>query len=223
MRIHHLLAACAVGAAFAASAHASSAQTSTRTSALTLTQAERARVTAAVLADERVRNMVGPNPRVYVGAPLYDKNQGATTSGRAAVAVRRVSVLLYDPRGNRAARAYTNAAGAVQNVEQIPPTDVGIQPEDTTDALQILRQSAQVQRAIPGLERFRPEPASGAPPPPNTYVAQLLPVHSTDPHDPCNADRCADVIFRTPNGYLTVGAHVDLTKRTAEIAGEGRK
>jgi hypothetical protein len=188
-----------------------------------VSQAERARVTARVLADDRVRSLVGANPRIYVGAPVFEKPAGATTSARAAAAIRRVSVLLYDPKANRAARALTSSDGTVQNVEQIPATDVGIMPEDTTDALQILRDNSQVQRAIPRLERFRPEPADGSPPPLRSYVAQLLPVHSTDPHDPCSTDRCADVIFRTPSGYLTVGAHVDLTKRTAELTGEGRR
>jgi hypothetical protein len=216
MRIHHLLAACAVSAAFAATVQASSAQTSARTSAFTLSADERTVISRRVVADQRVTALVGTNPRVYVGAPYFDKAQ-LLAAGRGG-AVRRVSVLLYDRQGNRAARAIATADGALERVEQIPPNEVGIQPEDEVEALALVRQNAQIRRAIPDVDRFRPGRASRT-----AYVMQLLPVRGSDPKDPCTADRCADVIFRTPTGYLTIGAHVDLTRRTAEIMGEGSR
>jgi hypothetical protein len=49
------------------------------------------------------------------------------------------------------------------------------------------------------------------------FAAQALPLRSTNPRDPCSTDRCLDLIFRTEEGYLSVRAHVDLTKRTATI------
>jgi hypothetical protein len=220
MRIPVVLAASTAIAVIASAAPPCGAQSRATASAFTLTAAESTRIAARVLADDRVRNLVGSKPRVYVGAPTYDKPQAAAAS--AAAAARRVSVLLYDPASNRAARATIGPNGTVTSVDQIPPTEVGIQPEDGPDALAVIRRNEQVRRAIPNFDRFRPEPATGFASP-KDYVAQLLPVRSSDPKDPCHADRCAAVLFRTPRGYLVVGATVDLTKRTAELSGEGRK
>jgi hypothetical protein len=89
------------------------------------------------------------------------------------------------------------------------------------DALALVRSNAAARRAIPTIDQFQPQ-TPGVRAPREAYVAQMLPLRSTDPKDPCTRDRCADLIFRTPRGYLSVRAHVDFTRRSVDVEGPRR-
>jgi hypothetical protein len=47
-------------------------------------------------------------------------------------------------------------------------------------------------------------------------------LRSSNRSDPCAIDRCLDLIFRTPKGYLPLRVHVDLTRRNAVLLRGGR-
>ncbi len=224
MRIHVLAVACAMSAATATTAPAGAQSTGTppastesnaANSALIVSTAERAQVARAVAADARVQRLVGPNPRVIVGEPIFDKNEPAG----AAAPGRHIPVVLFNPRTNRAATALSSANGQVSNVASIAAVLVPFTTEDLNDALTLVRRNAAGNR-ISNLDQYRPD--TGAPESSDAYVAQFLPVRGGIRSDPCYADRCADVIFRSPSGYLPLRAHTDLTKRTVQIEGVRR-
>jgi hypothetical protein len=188
-----------------------------------LAATERARLTARVIGDARVRALVGAQPRTIVSDPVPDKNEADrfTYDSNAPVPSRRIVVTLFDPRTNRAARAQVGAEGRIISVQRIAANNVPFTADDASDALAIARASDTAQRAIPNLAEFRLH-VSGTPLSPTENVAQFLPVRSVAPKDPCAADRCGDLVFRTPAGYLSVRAHVDLTRRTVSVEGARR-
>ena len=210
MRIHLLAAACAFAAAAATAAQPAGAQSTTAASALTVSTSERAQIAKSVAADPRVQKLVGANPRVIVGEPIFDKTEAAG----AALPARHIPVVLFNPQTNRAATALSSN-GQVSNVASIAPVLVPFTTEDLNDALGLVKKNAGDR--IPNLDRYRAD--TGAAASSDAYVAQMLPVRGGDKSDPCFADRCADVIFRSPNGYLPLRAHTDLTKRTVSIEG----
>jgi hypothetical protein len=73
--------------------------------------------------------------------------------------------------------------------------------EDAEQALALAKSDAGVRRAVGDtLERYELlESGSEARVP---FIAQALPLRSSDPRDLCSIDRCLDLIFRTENGYL---------------------
>ena len=218
MRIH-LAAACALCAAAVFAAPPAGAQsaapaaadlTVTAGSALTVNSTERALIARRVAADARVQKLVGPNPRVIVGEPIFDKNE---TPGRALV--RSVPVVLFNPQTNRAATALSSADGQVSSVASLAAVLVPFTVQDLNDALTLVRRNAGTR--IANLDSYRAD--TGSPASSDAFIAQLLPVRGATKSDPCFADRCADVVFRSPSGYLPLRAHVDLTKHTVSFEG----
>jgi hypothetical protein len=185
---------------------------------------ERSAVERTVLSDARIRELVGPgHPRVIVTPLEPDKAEAeAFLEGRSQAApTRRVAVVLFDPRANRAARAHVVLpANRILAVERLAAADVPFGPEDGRDALALAKQDAAVRRAVGDtLERYELlEPGSDAP---VVFAAQMLPLRSTGPNDPCRAGRCVALIFRTESGYLPFRVHVDLTRRTVQVVQGG--
>ena len=185
---------------------------------------ERKVILTRVAADPRLRELVGEAPtRTIVGEPILEKAEleRYLTQVDAPAPTRRFSVVVFDAKSNRAARAYVAADGSIARAEAIPAGDVPFTGEDVRDALAIARTNDAVRRRVPNLDRFTPQ-TPGVRAARDAFVAQLLPLRGTDPNDPCTRDRCADLIFRTPTGYLSVRAHVDLTRRSADVNGGPR-
>lgn len=188
-----------------------------------LAGAERERVLRGVTSNARVRDLVGAKPRAIVSDPLPDKGEAQhyALDANAPAPIRLVTITLLDPQTNRAARVAVDTDGRIRNIVRIDAGDVPFTYDDAAEALSLVRASAPANRAIPRLQEFRLH-RSGSPIAATDRLAQLLPLRSADPRDACAHDRCADLIFGTPAGYLSVRAHVDLSKRTVVIEGASR-
>ena len=200
--------------------HSRGAQESPARSKQSLTSDERSVIERAVLEDKRVRQIVGEEkPRVLTSDAQIDKAEAeAFLAGKTdKQPARRVTVVVFNPKTNRAARVLVSIEESrILEVQEIKAEEVPFSREDAEDALALAKDSPEVRRAVGGrLDQFTIlESGSDARVP---FAAQALPLRSTNPRDPCSTDRCLDLIFRTEEGYLSVRAHVDLTKRTATI------
>ena len=139
-----------------------------------------------------------------------------------AAPARRVRVIAVNPLTNQASRAVVSLTDArVLSFENFPASDVPFTSEEANQALALAKSDPAVQRAIGDhLDRYQilESGSEGRVP----WVAQVLPMRSTDPRDLCSVDRCVDIIFRTESGYLPFRAHVDLTIGAVELRGGGR-
>ena len=193
-------------------------------SPIALTTEERLKVEQAVVAEPRVRAIIGEGqPRVVTSAVEVDKAEAeAFLAGRTPTPpTRRVTVLLINPQTQQAAKALVEPAqNRVLSVESIAALDIPFLRDDADRALALAKADPNVRRAVGDtLERYEIlESGSDARVP---YAAQALPLRSSDPRDVCSVDRCLDLIFRTENGYLPLRAHVNLTKGTVEVHGGG--
>ena len=185
-----------------------------------LTAEERTALEGAVLSDKRVRQIFGEEkPRFIITEAETDKAEAeaflaGTTEKRPS---RRVSVALFDPKTNRAAHVTVLfEERRILEVQEIKAEDVPLSREDAEDAFSLAKANAELRRALgERMEQFQlADPSKDVRDP---YVAEALPLRSTNPRDPCSKDRCLDLIFRTEEGYLPFRAHVDLTKRTVRL------
>jgi hypothetical protein len=187
-----------------------------------MTTDERLAVERSVVADARVRAIIGEGqPRVTTTAVEVDKAEAeAFLAGQTTTPpTRRVTVVLTNPQTQQAARALIDPSqNRVLAVESIAAADIPFVRDDADQALALAKADPNVRRAVGDtLDRYELlESGSDARIP---YAVQALPLRSTDPRDVCSVDRCIDLIFRTENGYLPLRAHVDLTRRTVEIHG----
>jgi hypothetical protein len=139
-----------------------------------------------------------------------------------------VTALVLDPAGTAARRVVVLPAenNRVVSVEQVPPAAVPFTEDDLSAAWALAQRDLTMQRALGGESgRFRPlsAAASNLAAAPEPYAVEALPLRSMDPKDPCSRDRCLDLIFRTPDGYLPTRAHVNLTRQTVVAQGTGRQ
>jgi hypothetical protein len=189
-----------------------------------LTIEEHAAIERTTLADPRVRSAVGAGQtRVVTAQVEIDKAEAeAFLAGTSATPpTRRVHVFVLNAQTNKAARVVVAPTqNQVLTVEAVRAADVPFVRDDADQALALVKASADMRRAIGGdLDKFViVDSGSDARAP---FAAQILPLRSTAPSDPCSNDRCVDVIFRTENGYLGVRAHVDLTRRTVSTVQGG--
>jgi hypothetical protein len=173
------------------------------------------RLGAVVLRDPRIRQLVGPQARLYFGDPSYDKAAEEAFLNGSSDAPPRLQIDVLAVSATGAARALAGFDGRILAVEAVRPTDVPLQDEDVAAALTIAQRNERLQAILrQGLARFRPARA-GEEYPSTAYVAEPLPLRSSDPRDPCSGDRCLELIFRTPEGYLPIRVQVDLTRGTA--------
>jgi len=187
-----------------------------------LSPLERTSAQRIVVNDSRVRSLIGAGEaRVIVGEAEVDKSEAERyLSGESATPpTRHVSILVFNPATNQAARTLVVlGAPQIESVERIDPVNVPFTREDADDALALAKRDAAVRRAIgDAVDRFtlvEPGQDTG-----KAFVAQLLPVLSSDPHDACHVDRCLDLIFRGERGYLSTRAHIDLSKRSVTVEG----
>jgi hypothetical protein len=181
-----------------------------------LSAAQQERLAAVVLANPEIRRLVGPGARVYFSTPEFDKEATeAFLNGSTDVPPRPlVNVLAVSPRGAARARVALDNGRAVR-VEPVAAVDVPILDEDVARALALAQRSARTGiRMGPMLERFQPARA-GVEYPPTAYIAEPLPLRSSNPRDPCSRDRCLELVFRTPQGYLPLRIQVNLTRGRA--------
>jgi hypothetical protein len=221
----------AVAVAFAANwwcleaALAQAPSAATAGSVAPMTTAERLAVENAALSDARVRAIVGAGqPRVITTGVEVDKTEAeAFLAGRSTTPPRRlVSMVLFNPQTNQAAHALvTTSENRVISAESIAASDIPYVRDDADQALALAKADAGVRRAVGDtLDRYEIlESGNEARIP---FAAQALPLRSSDPRDVCSADRCLDLIFRTESGYLSMRAHVNLTRRTVEVHGGGQ-
>lgn len=180
-------------------------------------------VVKTLTSSQRVQALLGVGPRrVAMGEPQVAKAQAERflAGETAAPPARTVSVLLFNPVTNRAARALVSLNdGRIISVVRVDPANVPIFREDVDDAFAIAKQNAAVRRALgDNIGRYHVVESGGDTGAP--FAVQALPIRTSDPRDPCHADRCLDLIFRGERGYLPIRAHVDLRKHavTAEEA-----
>jgi len=191
-----------------------------------LTTEEKATAERTALSYPRIQALLGVGqPRVVTAEVEPDKSEAENfLAGRsAALPPRRAVVVLSNTQQTKAVRALVALPqNQVLAVERIQPADVPLVRDDAEQALALAKASPEVRRAVGDtLDRFAilaPGSEERAP-----YAVQMLPVVGTGRNDPCRADRCVDLIFRTENGYLPLRAHVDLTQRTVAVHGGGRR
>ncbi|HKF71564.1 MAG TPA: hypothetical protein VKB68_07435 [Stellaceae bacterium] len=185
-----------------------------------LTPDERSLVERITLADERIRSAVGAGQvRVITAQVELDKSEAeAFLAGTSSTPpTRRVTVFVLGAQTNKAVRALVAPAqNRVLAVEPLSASDVPFVRDDADQALALVKANAGVRSAVGAdLDKFVVvDSGSDARVP---FAAQILPLRSTAPNDPCTRDRCVDVLFRTENGYLGIRAHVDLTTRAVSV------
>ena len=191
-----------------------------------ITAEEKAAAERAVLSYSRIQTLLGAGqPRVVTTEVEPDKGEAENfLAGRSATPpTRRVVVVMSNPQTSKAVRALVAVPqNQVIAVESIRPADIPLVRDDAEQALALAKANPQLRQAVGDtIDRYTIlEPGSQAQVP---FAAQVLPVTSTSRNDPCAANRCVDLIFRTENGYLPVRAHVDLTRRTVAVHGGGRR
>jgi hypothetical protein len=201
---------------------------------LTLSAEQRAGIESAVRANPQVQATFRGSQagavaaRVLVGAPEVDKAeaQAFLTGDRVQPPAMRVTALVLNPAGTVARRVVVLPAenNRVVSVEQVPPAAVPFSEDDLAAAWALTQREPTVQRALGGESgRFRTLSAAAGAAAPEPYAVEALPLRSTDPKDPCSRDRCLDLIFRTPDGYLSTRAHVNLTRQTVAAQGTERQ
>jgi hypothetical protein len=187
---------------------------------MTLTAQEKSLMQNTVLSDGRVQQVMGAGQsRVIVSEAQVDKTEAlAFMRGETEKPpTHRVHVLVFNPKTNRATHAFVALEqNTVLSVEALDPSQVPLFPEDAADALALAKASPEVRRAVGGsLDQFVIlESGSSASPP---FAAQAMRLRSADPHDPCAADRCLALIFRTAEGYLSLRVEVNLNRHTVAV------
>jgi hypothetical protein len=183
---------------------------------------ERATAEKAVLSDPRIRAIVGAE-QLRVASSDVEVDKGEAESFLAGTSERppgrRVAVVAFNMRTNKAARAVVSVPqNEVLAVEPAAPTDMPLVRDDADQALALAKASPDLRRAVgDSLDRYTIlEPGSDERVP---FAAQVLPLRNSNPKDACSVDRCLALIFRTENGYLSLHAQVDLTKRTVIVQG----
>jgi len=182
-----------------------------------LSDTQRSRLEATLIARPEVRAAVRGTPRVRYSAPEYDKAEvEAYVTGQTAVApTPHVEVLILGAQGSGARATVALSDQRVLSVTPIAPGDAPFVDEDIAEALGLAREAASARAALGrSLDGFVPAQARRVYPR-ETLLAEALPLRSSDPKDPCSRDRCLELIFRTPEGYLPVRVQVNLTRRTS--------
>jgi hypothetical protein len=189
---------------------------------ISMTSEERSLVERTALTDPRVRRIVGEEkPQVLVSEPQVDKAEAeaflAGTTDKPPSHL--VTVVVFNPKTDRAVRVFIwFERHSIMEVQEIKATDVPLSRADAEAALALAKASPDIRRIVGDrLDQFVILDSGGDAHVP--FAAQVLPVATTDPNDPCFADRCLELIFRTETGYLPVRAYVDLTRRTVKPAG----
>jgi hypothetical protein len=194
-------------------------------SAPTATAEERAATERALLADPRIAGIVGPGqPRVVIGGAEINKQEAEAflEGGRSTPPSRDIYAMVINPRTNQAARiVYSVAENRVLAVERAMPSSIPLTHDDVEQALGLAKANPEFRQAVGvTLDEFKVlDPGSENTVP---YAVQALPLRSSNRSDPCAIDRCLDLIFRTPKGYLPLRVHVDLTRRNAVLLRGGR-
>jgi hypothetical protein len=182
-----------------------------------VTSVERERVGTLVLAHPQVRQfLAGEAARLHYGPPEYDKAEVEAYIHHQTdrPPVPRVRVLAVG-RTRAAVATVSLSDQRVLEVRAIAAADAPLFDEDVDEALALVRASGPAKEAVgPDLSRFQPAHA-GQEYPPDAYVAEPLPLRSSSSQDVCSRNRCLDLIFRTPRGYLPLRVQVDLTARSA--------
>jgi hypothetical protein len=201
-------------------------QTTTTQSAarqtMPMTSEEKTLVERTVLSDERVRRVVGAEkPQVLVSEAHVDKAEAEAFLAGATdkPPTHLVTVVAFNTKTNRAVQTLMSLEQRrILEVQEIKATEVPLSREDADEALVLAKASPDVRRIVGNrLDQFVIlEPGNDAR---VALAAQVLPVASTNPNDPCSVDRCLELIFRTETGYLPVRAGVDLTRHTVKLAG----
>ena len=179
--------------------------------------ADQQRMSALVLANPEIRRIVGSaDARLHFSTPEFDKAElDAFLSGSTDAPPRlQVNVLAVSATGAARARL-TFENGRVVDVQPVPAAELPFFDGDVARALALAQRGERTRAALgASLSRFEPARA-GQEYPPTAYIAEPLPVRSSDPRDPCSRDRCLELVFRTPTGYLPYRVQVNLTRGTA--------
>lgn len=182
---------------------------------------QRAGIERVILANPDIRTAF-PDGRLRViisqPEPVKSESQAFLTGQRVEPPSSYVTVLVLDSTRNVARRVTVSQQGnRVLSVQPVEPNMVPFGEEDLIAAWGLAQRNPELQRFLTGYAgRFRPlAPASEAVEP---FAVEPLPLRSIDPKDLCTRDRCLDLIFRTPDGYLPLRAHVNLTRGTVTVA-----
>jgi|SRR2546430_4970935 len=188
-----------------------------------ITSEDSAAIDRAMLADARVRAIVGAGrPRTILATPQLDKEEveAFLEDSLRPPPTARVTVVMSNAETHRAVRAVvTLPQYRILAVQRLSPSDVPFVREDADQALALAKADRGVRSAIgDSLDRFQILNSGDDADVP--FAAQVLPLRSADRRDPCSADRCLDLVFRTPKGYMPLRVRVDLTRRTVAVERE---
>jgi hypothetical protein len=161
-----------------------------------LTPGEKATAEKLVRADDRARELLGPNATLASIELLAMKDTGRDEP------VRHADLLFSRPDGDSGARAIVNLSGTPTIVEftrvdrrSVPTTDTDIQ-----EAWRIALADAS----------FRTRLARD----PGSLKQEALRIYTEDPNDPCFTGRCFYLIAKQGDFYVsTAGVTVDLATR----------
>lgn len=179
--------------------------------------ADQQRLGALVLANPAIRRIIGSaDARLHFSTPDFDKAEADAFLRGSTDARPRPQINVLAVSASGAARARLSLGdGRVIDVQPVPAAELPLFDEDVARALALAQRSERSRAAIgPSLSRFEPARA-GLEYPPTAYIAEPLPIRSSNPRDPCSRDRCLELVFRTPAGYLPNRVHVNLTRGTA--------
>ena len=188
------------------------------------TAEERQAAEKATRGDPRVRAILGAGQlRVAAGDVAVDKGEAeAFLTGKSERPPgKRVIVLVFNVQSNKAARAVVSLPEyRLLAVERAPPDDMPLVREDAEQALALAKADPALRRAVGDtLDRYTIlEPGSEERVP---FAAQVLPLRNSNRRDACSVDRCLALIFRTEDGYLSIIAQVDLTRRKVAVSQGG--
>jgi hypothetical protein len=199
----------------AASPQAASTATPERRALDPLTPDEQNSAVRIAESDNRVRQLLhAQGIRVVSVLPVVTKPESLQNLDYST---RQAEVVLFQPQGEVGARVLVNLhQNEAVNVQPLRSDQVPMTVDDLNDAFQLGIRDSAVQRALgSAAESFRPLSAMNqVEDSKQENLVTGLPLHSTDPKDPCFKHRCMELFFRRGPDYLSEPiVLVDLTAK----------
>ncbi len=189
-----------------------------------LTETERQTGRDHAQRDARVAKLLGPGPVITAPSDVIaDKNEAmALLSGRSTKPpARYIDVTVLNRQTGRAAIARVRLGdGQVVSVGPVETSAVPLFREEVEAGYEAMRADKNVNGAVSvPLDRFHlrlPGDAAAA------EQAEVLPLRSSAPSDPCYAHRCMEFLLRNQSGYLPLRVMVDVTAHSVVIERHAR-
>jgi primary-amine oxidase len=173
-----------------------------------LTPAQLAALQRSVAADRSVRAALGRAVDIVRVQP-------------AGAQPGRFVVDLATPDRSSGLRLLTDAASAsILREAPLATDDIPFDESDVATAFALVKDAPSLRTALGNFDDYRVREARG---PGSAYNIEGLVVRGSEPADPCTLDRCLELLFRRPAGYVDMPpVLVDLTRGTRLEAAEER-